>query len=228
MNLNANRALHYAALAMITALVGCQTTAPTRSAAEVDVNRAQTTLENFRNDPQMSALQQQLKDAKAVIIAPSVTRAAFVVGGSGGQAIVLAREGTSTEWSGPAFYKLGAGSLGLQIGVDVSEIVMVVMSDKGLNALLSPKFTLGGDASVVAGPVGAAASRAVGADIVTFARSKGAYAGVSLAGAALRPDTAANEAYYGKSASPVDILVRRNVSNEASASLRQSLERMSG
>jgi SH3 domain-containing YSC84-like protein 1 len=225
MSSNARRTAQWTFLALAAALAGCATTHDPGSVSEAELQRAQATLENFRNDPEMGWFRDHLKDAKAVIIAPRVGRGGFIIAGSGGEAVVLARE-AGDRWSSPAFYKIGSGSVGLQIGGDVSEIVMLVMSDKAVNGLLSPRFTLGADASVAAGPVGIGAARDITADIVSFARSKGAYAGVSVGGAYIQPDNAANEAFYGKPVTPVDILVRRNVENPASASLQRSLSRM--
>jgi lipid-binding SYLF domain-containing protein len=206
-------------------LAGCVTTPDTRSGTETEVQRAQATLRDFRNDPNMTWFREHFRDARAIVISPGITRAGFVFGGSGGEAIVLARSGG--QWVGPAFYNMGAGSVGFQIGVDVSEVVIMVMSDKGVNALLSPKFTLGADASVAAGPVGTGAASNVTADFVAFARSKGVYAGISLGGAVIAPDDRANAAFYGRPASPVDILVRHNVDSPAAQPLRQQLTQMS-
>lgn len=226
MNINARRALRCILLTAAAVLSSCATTPDTRSRTEQEVRDAQATLANFQNDPEMRWFRDHMKDARALIISPRITRAGFVFGGSGGRAMVLARDGKSARWIGPAFYNLGAGSVGFQIGVDVSEVVMLVMTDKGLNALLSPKFSLGADASVAAGPVGVGTASSVTEDLVSFARSKGAYAGLSLSGAVITPDADANEAYYGKPSSPVDILVRKSVDNPSSASLRQSLSGM--
>lgn len=226
MQLNAKRILTCVVFGLIAALAGCGTTPETRSGTEDLVRAAQTTLNNFHNDPEMRWFRDNLKNARAVIISPRVTRAAFVFGGSGGDAIVLARDGKAGQWGGPAFYNMGAGSVGFQIGADVSEVVILVMSEKALNALLSSSFKLGGDASVAAGPVGVGAASSVTADMVSFARSKGVYAGLSLDGAVIRPDAGANEAFYGKAASPVDVLVRRTVNNSAAAPLQQSLRQM--
>jgi len=212
-------------LGSIAVLVACGTP-NTRSGTETAMRRAETTLANFQNDPDMTWFRAHINEARAVVISPSVTRAGFVFGGSGGEAVVLVRDGTSQRWVGPAFYNMGAGSVGFQIGVDVSEVVIMVMTDKGVNALLSPKFTLGGDASITAGPVGAGAGSSITTDLISFARSKGVYAGLNLTGAVIAPDAAANQAFYGQAASPVDILVRKTVESPASASLRQSLARM--
>jgi lipid-binding SYLF domain-containing protein len=211
-----------AALAVGLALTGCATP-NTQPAADQEVSAAQATLRDFQRDPDMTWFQENLKNARAVIISPRVTRAAFIVGGSGGEAVVLSRDRAGARWAGPAFYKLGAGSVGLQIGADVSEVVILVMTEKARDALLSSSFKLGGDASIATGPVGAGASATVTTDLVSFARTKGAYAGVSLEGAVIRPDAGANAAFYGRNASPVDILVRGAVDNPAAAPLRQSL-----
>src|SRR5690606_31905653 len=105
--------------------------------------------------------------------------------------------------------------------------VMLVMTDRAFNALLSPTFRIGADASIAAGPVGVGAASTVRADIISFARSRGVYAGVSLDGTVIRPDSRANQAFYGSEVSPVDILVRRSATSPAANPLQQSLERMS-
>lgn len=215
----------FAAACFVAALAGCGTTPETRYDTTQQVRTAQATLANFQNDPEMGGFRAHLKNAKAVVISPRVTKAGFVFGGSGGEALVLARD-KSGGWVGPAFYNMGAGSVGFQIGVEVSEVVILVMSEKALNALLSRSFRLGGDASVAAGPVGVGTASTVTADMVSFARSKGAYAGLSLDGAVLAPDTGANTAFYGQPASPVDILVRANIKNPAAAPLQRALGQM--
>ena len=121
-----------------------------------------------------------------MLISPSITRAGFVVGGSGGDALLLARD-DGGRWAGPAFYNMGTASVGFQAGVDQSEVVILVMNEKALDALLSRSVKLGGDASVAAGPVGVGASGTVNADMITFSRSKGLFAGVSLEGAVISP-----------------------------------------
>ncbi len=214
--------LTVAVLAIGLALAGCATP-DTRPATEQQVRTAEATLSDFERDPDMSWFRDNLKNARAVIISPRVTRAAFVFGGSGGEAMVLARDAKGARWVGPAFYNMGAGSVGFQIGVDVSEVVILVMTEKALDALLSSSFKLGGDASIAAGPVGAGASSTVTTDLVSFARAKGAYAGLSLEGVVIKPDSGANEAFYGRAVSPADILIRHSANNAAAAPLQQSL-----
>lgn len=212
--------------AFVAALAGCATP-DTRTATQSQLRTAQATLQDFRSDPDMTWFRDHVKDARAIIIAPNITRAGFVFGGSGGEAVVFSRDRPGGPWVGPAFYNMGAGSVGFQFGVDVSQVVVLVMSERGANALLSPKFTLGGDASVAVGPVGAGAAASVTADFVSFARAKGLYAGVSLGGAVIAPDNDANAAYYGRAASPVDILVRHTVTNPEGRPISQMLAAMS-
>ncbi len=225
MNFHFTSLLGVALCGLMAAISGCSSTPETRSEMTQQVRAAQDTLTNFHNDPQMRWFREHMKDARAVLVSPRITRAGFVLGGSGGDALVLARD-KGGRWVGPAFYNMGAGSVGFQIGVDVSEVVILVMSERALNALLSSSFKLGGDASIAAGPVGAGAASDVTADMVSFARSKGVYAGLSLEGTVIKPDEGANAAFYGKPASAVDILVRTNVSNPGAGPLQQTLRDM--
>lgn len=224
------RMAQWGSIALVAALAGCSTwdrAHDPQSVSETELQRSQATLEAFRSDREMAGFRERLKDAKGVVIAPRVGRGGFIFGGSGGEAVALVRE-PSGEWSNPAFYKIASASVGAQIGGDVSEIVMLLMTDRAVNALLNPKFDLGADASVAAGPVGMGAQRDVTADVLSYTKARGAYAGVSVRGAYIQPDEAANQAFYGKSVTPTDILVRRNVSSPESASLQRSLSRLEG
>jgi lipid-binding SYLF domain-containing protein len=218
-----------AVLALVAALTACGITSPTRSErtqeVQQEVQSAEQTLATFQSDPAMAWFRSNVNKARAIIIIPRVTRAAFVIGGSGGDALVLARD-KQGQWLGPAFYRIGTGSVGFQAGVDVAEVIMLVMSEKGLSALLSPSFEFGGDASIAAGPVGLGTAATVTTDIVSFARAKGVYAGLSFAGTLVRPDHTANHVFYGQSLLPVDVLVRGNVHHSAAAPLQQSLTRV--
>jgi lipid-binding SYLF domain-containing protein len=217
-----------AAVAVVVVLAGCATTPDTRSGTQTELRMAETTLQDFRNDPDMRWFRDHIRDARAIVIAPNITRAGFVFGGSGGEAVVFYRERPGAPWVGPAFYNMGAGSVGFQFGVDVSQVVVLALTERAANALLSPKFTLGGDVSIAVGPVGAGAATSVTTDFVSFARSKGLYAGVSLGGAVIAPDNGANAAYYGRSTTPVDILVRHTVTNPDGRPISQMLAQMSG
>jgi lipid-binding SYLF domain-containing protein len=217
-----NSSLRAAMLVLVAGALGACATAPTSPAEpEKVVADARTTLNNFLRDPDQTWIQNNLNRAKAVLIAPQIVRAGFIFGGSGGRAVLVARDGRT--WHGPAFYDLGTASVGFQAGVDVSEAIVVVMTDKAMNSLLSSDFKLGGDASVAAGPVGAGAKSDVTADFISFTRAKGVYGGLSLDGTVVHVNSDYNAAYYGRSALPPDILIRHSVQSPNSAPLLQEV-----
>jgi lipid-binding SYLF domain-containing protein len=191
--------------------------------AQVDqrslVTAATVTFANFRNDPGMAWLQRNLGRAKAVMIAPAITKAGFILGGSGGRAVVVARDPKTGKWVGPAFYTMATASLGFQAGISVSEVVTLVMTDKGLNSLLSDSFKMGGDVAVAAGPVGAGAQSDLVADLVSFSRATGVYGGINFDGTVVSPSDKWNRIYYGKSVHAADILVRVSVRNKQATEL---------
>jgi lipid-binding SYLF domain-containing protein len=178
------------------------------------VVEAERSLSNFLRDPDMSWLQQNISRSKALIIAPEIVKAGFIFGGSGGRALVVARDTASGKWVGPAFYIMATGSVGFQAGVSVSEGVTMVMTDKGFNSLLATSFKMGGDASVAAGPVGAGAKSDIVSDLITFNRAKGVYGGLNFDGTVVTAADDWNQAYFGKKVLPPDILVRMSVANK--------------
>jgi lipid-binding SYLF domain-containing protein len=192
------------------------------------VNRSKTTLENFVTDSNMTWFRDHIKDAKGIFIIPRMWKGAFFFGGEGGTGIFLAKSDTTGEWSNPAFYTMGTASVGFQFGVQASEIVMLAMSQRGVESMLSNTFKLGADVSIAAGPVGAGvegATAALSADLVTFARTKGLFGGISLEGAVIAVRDEENRHYYGKEVRPTDILVKRTTENPQSAGLRAALAR---
>ena len=203
-------------------LAACSSTPPTKDDTQSRVDAAQATLANFRRDPDMTWFRDHVGNAKALLISPQIVQAGFIVGGSGGSAVVIARNRSGTGWNGPAFYRLASGSIGLQAGAQASEMVALVMTDKALNSLLATTFKLGGDVSVAAGPIGAGTGAPVTADMIVYTRSKGLYGGVNVDGTVIDVDEARNRAYYGQPATPVDILVTRSVSNPGGARLAQA------
>ena len=193
------------------------------------VDRADKTLSNFLRDPDMTWLQRNIGRAKAVIIAPEVVKAGFIFGGSGGRAVTVARDEKTGKWAGPAFYTMATASVGFQAGVSVSEVVTLVMTEKGLNSLLAPSVKLGGDASVAAGPIGAGAKSDVVADFVSFSRAKGLYGGLNLDGTVIAISNEWNEAYYNKKGTlPPDILVRMTARNKGGNKLVADITRAAG
>jgi lipid-binding SYLF domain-containing protein len=187
------------------------------------VTAAETTFDNFVRDPDMKWLHENIARAKAVLIAPTIAKVGFILGGSGGRAVLLMRDAKTGNWTGPAFYSLATGSIGFQAGVEVSEMVSLVMTDKGLASLLAGSFKLGGDASVAAGPVGAGAKQSVQSDLVAFSRSKGIYGGLNLDGTVVSRSEEWNKTYYKQAASTQDILVTQSVKNPQADKLRKEV-----
>jgi lipid-binding SYLF domain-containing protein len=187
------------------------------------VDKARITFRSVIQDDNFTWLRENLHRAKALLIVPSLLKGGFILGGSGGSGVLVARNDRTGAWSQPAFYTLGSVTFGLQIGGEAAEVIMVARTQKALDSLYSSSFKLGGDTSVAAGPVGAGAKSNVMTDFVSFTRSKGAYAGVSFEGAVIKTRDGWNEAYYGKAVRPVDIMVKRAVSNPGSAELRKTI-----
>lgn len=193
------------------------------------VDRAQITFKDFMRDPNYIWLHQNVDRAKGVLIFPQTIKGGFIWGGSGGSGALLVRDEKTGNWSEPAFYTMGSVTFGLQIGGEAAEVVMLAMTQKAIDSLLSSSFKLGGDVSVALGPVGGGAKASadiptVTADFVTFAKSKGLYAGLNLEGAVVAVRDSLNRAYYGKNVRPADIIVKQGVSNGRSAELRYSLK----
>jgi lipid-binding SYLF domain-containing protein len=205
------------ALVATAALAFVPVSASAQSEQQALVNKAESTLSNMLRDPEMTWLQQNIGRARGVLIAPEIVKAGFIFGGSGGRAVLLAKEGG--KWHGPSFYTMATASVGFQAGVSVSEVVTLVMTEKGMNSMLSANFKIGGDASVAAGPVGAGAKSDVTADLIAFSRAKGVYGGVNVDGTLVNLSDDWNKAYYGKPVQPVDILVKGAVHNKGADKL---------
>jgi SH3 domain-containing YSC84-like protein 1 len=169
--------------------------------------------------------QKLLDKADCVIVVPSVLKAAFVVGGSYGRGAMTCRSGEDFRgpWGPPTMMALEGGSFGFQIGAQATDFVLLVMNSRGASSILSSKVKLGGDASVAVGPVGrdteADTDVAFRAEVLTYSRSRGLFAGISLEGSTLRPDNDANERIYGKKISAKEIALHNEVATPRSAQL---------
>jgi lipid-binding SYLF domain-containing protein len=170
-----------------------------------DVNRLDESAVVFSEvmaTPDRAIPQDLLERAHCIVIVPGVKKAAFIVGAKYGKGYLFCRKAGGAGWSAPGTIRMEGGSFGFQIGASETDVIMLVMNTGGRNHLLSSKFTLGGEASVAAGPVGRSASAEtdaqMNAEILTWSRSKGLFAGLSLAGATLRQDLDDNTALYGK------------------------------
>ena len=191
------------------------------------VDSALVTFNNMSADPNFSNLNTLLDRAKGIIIVPDMFKAGFIIGGQFGNAVMLSRD-SAGNWSPVAFLKMGAGSVGLQIGASVSKVVLLVMTEGGLDAILQNKVTLGGEASVAAGsrPALALQPRQPRISVLTFMptpRHKAFFVGASLEGAVVEPDTKRNAEYYGRTVSIRDILINRVVDNAGANALRTRL-----
>lgn len=192
------------------------------------VDKAKMTLEGFAADGGLKGSIKQLgEDAKGMFIVPQFMRGAFMFGGAGGSGILIVRDERTGKWSDPVFYNMGSASFGLQVGADVSEIVMVVRTKKGLEEFYTNDFKLGANAGMAVGPVGAGASaKGITADIVAYAKKKGAFAGIALDGSIVTVSNDNNKAYYGKDVRPTDIIVKKEVGNPKSLELREAAEKL--
>lgn len=191
------------------------------------VDKANLTAAKLLNHKDFPELRDWMKKAKGVFIVPSMLKAGFVFGAAGGSGVLLARD-ASGNWSAPAFYTIGAGSFGLQIGLEDSEIMFVVMTDAGMKALINNEVKLGAKASMAVGPIGAgiegATTLGLGGDIYAFSKGVGLYGGVVLEGAWIKKRNSYNADYYGKLATPKAILIDRKFNNPGADKLRALLD----
>jgi lipid-binding SYLF domain-containing protein len=154
--------------------------------------------------------QDLLNKAKCVIIVPNLKKAAFVVGGKFGRGFASCRRASGTGWTAPAAIRIEGGSFGFQIGASEQDVILLVMNDGGMKRLLGDKFTIGAEATAAAGPVGREASAqtdaVMRAEMLSYSRSRGLFAGISLQGATLRPDEEADHDLYGRNITNREIL----------------------
>ena len=172
-----------------------------------ELNEAAAAVGEIRNVPDKGIPEAIWKKAECVVVIPSLKKAGFIVGAEGGDGVLSCRRGAT--WSSPVFMELTKGSVGLQAGVQATQLVLVIMNRRGLEKLLSNKVTLGTDASIAAGPVGRTASAATDAqmtaEMLSYSRSKGLFAGIDLSGGSLRPDKDANARAYGAGVTARDV-----------------------
>jgi SH3 domain-containing YSC84-like protein 1 len=189
------------------------------------MEKSALTFQSFMKDENMGVMRDLLKNARGMLITPQLLQGAFIVGLSGGSGVFVGRDGKG-QWNGPVFYTVGGASIGLQIGGEASEVILLIMTDRGVTAFQSNNFKLGADVGVALGPVGmgvAAETANLSADILSFSRSKGLYGGVSLQGAVAATRDDLNRAYYGKDVKPSDILIRPTVSSPQALKLLEEI-----
>lgn len=193
------------------------------------VAKAATTVERLRRDGNMQKdIDRLLARARAVLIVPDLVKGGFLLGAEYGTGVLLAKD-SDGRWSGPAFYSIASGSVGLQIGLQDAEAMFIIMSEGGLKAVMDNRFKAGADAGVAVAHMGAGAEASItgnfGADIYAFSRAIGAYGGASLEGSGILPRHSWNAAYYGGAPAPEDIVLQRRLDSPQADRLRDLLAR---
>jgi lipid-binding SYLF domain-containing protein len=220
---------------LIAAAIAAATLAsPTAALADPPqhlVDSATLSIESMLSGSEGQQAQQYLRRARAVVICPNIFRAGFIFGGEGGDCVMVARTGNGS-WSNPAFYNLGSGSFGFQAGIQNAQMMMLIMTNGGLNAILNSQFKFGADAGLTVATVGAdvngSMSTAIDADILTFSQTQGLYGGVSLQGSIISNDSNAEQAYYGSMLDARAIVIDQQGSNPGANPLRMTLARFGG
>jgi lipid-binding SYLF domain-containing protein len=191
------------------------------------VDRSRIAVGSVTSLKELDGLNKLLNRAKGVLIVPQMLKAAFFIGGSGGSGVLVSRNDKG-DWSSPAFFTMGAGSFGLQFGGSASEVMLLLMTDKAVQAVVKNKVKLGAEVSAAAGPVGAELEAATTTnlhdDVYSYSRSGGLFIGASLEGAVIAPREEWNEAYYGRKVSIEDILAGK-VANAGANSLAAALKK---
>jgi lipid-binding SYLF domain-containing protein len=182
---------------------------------DMRIDECKDLIDEIMQMPENSIPADLLEKASGIAIFPSVIKGGFVFGGAFGKGIVIHRDKETGAWSAPSFYTIAGGSWGLQIGGQLVDLVLVITNERGMKGILQDKFTVGTDAAASAGPVGRNAE--IGTDILlkagilSYSRSKGLFAGITLKGAVIAPDNKANELYYGKKLLVEEILMGNKV-----------------
>jgi lipid-binding SYLF domain-containing protein len=195
---------------------------------DVRADNASRVLSEILRIPEESVPTKLLQEAQAIAVIPDVFKAGFVFGGRGGKGLIAVR-GSDGSWSNPSFIRLAGGSFGFQAGVQSADVILVFRNPRGVDSIVNGKFTLGGDASVAAGPVGRSAQASTDeqlkAEIYSYSRARGLFAGVALDGTVLSIDNKANQAVYGNGTTARAIFEgRANPPSDAVVKFRDELE----
>lgn len=219
------RTLVFAILALLAITIR---PAAAQSEQQVLVDRATLAVEELTSGANSSDPKTMLRQARAAMVCPRIFRASFFIGGSGGGCVLVARDG-SGSWSYPAFYSMASGSLGLQIGIQDSEFMMLILTERGLSAVLDSQFKFGGDANIAIADMGAgvegSTTAAAGADIVAFSKTRGLFAGAALQGSLMSVKSGWNRSYYGQDLSARQIVLSMQGRNQGADPLREVLTR---
>jgi lipid-binding SYLF domain-containing protein len=221
--------MHRILLALTLLLSACAGAgAQSSTEQQTIVDRSTLVVQEMLGDPNQTEARALLKRAKGAMVCPRIFKAGFFVGGQGGGCVLVGRTAEGA-WSAPAFYSMASGSVGLQIGVQDAEMIFIVLTEKGLKALLDSQFKFGADASVAVASIGAgvsgATTAALRADIVSFAQARGLFAGISVEGSLLSVRSDWNTAYYGKTLGAHQIVLAMEGQNQGAVPLQEMLAR---
>jgi SH3 domain-containing YSC84-like protein 1 len=211
-----------AAIAMAASLFAAGRAAADAVEAQAIVDKAKASISTLAIDPNLPAFKGYAAKAKGILIVPTMIKAGFIIGGSGGSGVLLIRQADGKSFSPPAFYTLGSVTFGLQIGGEVSELALLLMTDDAVDSFLTTSVKLGGDVSVAAGPVGIGAKAQI-VDVWAFSRTQGLYGGLNVEGAVVDVRDQWNQEYYGIAVRPRDILIKQTVMNEHAQALRDAV-----
>ena len=214
-------------LTLLLATLGA-TRAHAQTEQQTLVDRATLTVQEMFSDQVNPEGRRLLKNAKGIMICPRVFKAGFIIGGQAGSCVLVGNH--NGAWTNPAFYGFGSGSIGFQIGVQDAQIAFIVLTEKGLTALMDSQFKVGADASVAVATYGAgvsgATTAALRADIVAFAQARGLFAGIALDGSLISQRTEWNQVYYGQYLAPQQIILNRQGNNPGADPLREVLAQL--
>jgi len=216
---------------ILAAALSCSSLGLYANTAAERLEESARTLHEIMETPDKGIPQDLLNKAYCVVVVPSLKKGAFVVGGEYGKGFTICRRGEGMGWGAPAAVKVEGGSFGFQIGGSSTDVVMLVMNEHGMKQLDKDKFTLGGDASIAGGPVGRTATAntdaSMTAEILSWSRTKGVFAGISLSGATLRPDRDANKELYGERLDNRQVLMTKTEPPAAARPLIGELDKYS-
>jgi SH3 domain-containing YSC84-like protein 1 len=224
--LSRRTSLRAAALLATTAFTapGLIAAARAQSSQQVTVEGARKVLADLKHDKEFGNAQHLMRQARAVLIVPKLLKGGFIVGGEGGEGVLMARG--QNGWSDPAFYVIGAASFGLQIGLEQSEMILLIMTKKGLDGVLHDQFKIGAQAGISVATLGAGVEGAIGGasppDIVVWSSSTGLYGGLTVDGSIIRSEPNQDSAYYGRTVTSRDVLFGK-VSSGRAHELRQEI-----
>lgn len=218
-------------LLCLSAIIPSVLPAATKNAAVERLDNAAELVTDMMHASDKGVPQDLLNKSRCVILVPGLKKAAFLIGGKFGRGFVMCRKASGAGWTAPAAIRVEGGSVGFQLGASEQDVLLLVMNDSGMKRLLRNKFTLGGEATAAAGPVGrdvsAQTDAVMRAEMLSYSRSRGLFAGVSLQGATLRPDDEANRELYGRDMENRAILTGSTPAPAAAANLESLLNKNS-